>query len=674
MAATIDGDERVMAAAQQIVKNLGTNKNVTEDMILILSNFDNRLSTISNLLSSGSGGGEGRGVGGGGDVSGGGAGGGGKRKSEEQFEAAEKIVLRWDSNTGTPQHHSLPWEEAPDEAAEYLSAVDEILQLTEDLTLSPDGEIMDRAESVLQIAMSRLEDEFRHILIRNTVPFDAGRLYGSVRRVSLSFASNDGEIEDFESSIEDDSSVSWNHERGASLGDDLCVELIHPEAVADLKEIAERMIRSGYEKECCQVYSSVRRDVLDECLSILGIEKLSIEEVQRVEWRALDEKMKKWIHAVKVVVRVLLSGEKHLCEQIFEGSELIREVCFTETAKGCVIQLLNFGEAIAIGKRSSEKLFRILDMYEALADALPDLEMLFSDDSGDFVYGEAETILKGLGEAAKGTFVEFENAVQSETSRKPIQGGEIHPLTRYVMNYVKLLVDYSDTLNLLLESSTKSPEREEGDEDDTLYSGIESPLGRRLLILISSLESNLIEKSKLYDDGAMQYIFLMNNILYIVQKVKGSDLGTLLGDHWVRKRRGQIRQYATQYLRASWSKVLSCLKDEGIGGSGSSSNISKVTLKERFKSFNLSFEEVYRNQTQWKVPDPQLREELRISISEKVIPAYRSFLGRFGSHLESGRHSGKYIKYNPDDLENHLLDLFEGTPGLLHNPRRKISS
>ncbi|KAL5724815.1 hypothetical protein ACHQM5_008029 [Ranunculus cassubicifolius] len=658
MAATIDGDERVMAAAQQIVKNLGTSKNVTEDMILILSNFDNRLSTISNLLSPG-----------------GGGGGGGNSEIEQQFEEAEKVVLRWDSSTGTPQHHSLPWEESPEEAAEYLSAVDEILQLTENLTLSNE-EIMDRAESVLQLAMSRLEEEFRHILIRNTVPLDAGRLYGSIRRVSLSFASNDGDVEDFESSVEDDtSSVQMYHERGPSLGDDLCVDLIHPDSVADLKEIAERMIRSGYEKECCQVYSTVRRDVLDECLSILGIEKLSIEEVQRIEWRSLDEKMKKWIQAVKVVIRVLLTGEKQLCEQIFEGSDLIKEVCFTETAKGCVIQLMNFGEAIAIGKRSSEKLFRILDMYEALDDGLQELQTLFSDDSGEFVCNEASTILDGLGEAAKGTFAEFENQVKSETSRKPIQGGEIHPLTRYVMNYVKLLVDYSESLNILLQSSADSPNHVGvNDEDDTLYAGIESPLGRRLILLISSLESNLEEKSKLYEDGAMQYIFLMNNILYIVQKVKDSDLGTLLGDHWVRKRRGQVRQYATGYLRASWSKALSCLKDEGIGGSGSSSNISKVTLKERFKSFNLCFEEVYRNQTQWKVPDPQLREELRISISEKVLPAYRSFLGRFGSHLESGRHAGKYIKYNPDDLETHLLDLFEGIPGLLHNPRRRIST
>lgn len=654
MAATVDGDERVMAAAQQIVKNLGTSKNVTEDMILILSNFDNRLSTISNLL-----------------------GDNGRRPPEEQFEAAEKIVLRWDSTTGTPQHHSLPWEESPEEAAEYLSAVDEILQLTEDLTLSnsEDGDIMDRAETLLQLAMSRLEDEFRHILIRNTVPLDAGRLHGSIRRVSLSFASNDGDIEDFESSVDDDnsSSVGYSHDRGLSLADDLSVDLIHPDAVVDLKEIAERMIRSGYEKECCQVYSSVRRDVLDECLSILGIEKLSIEEVQRIEWRSLDEKMKKWIQAVKIVARVLLPGEKYLCDQIFQGSELIKEVCFTETVKGCVIQLLNFGEAVAIVKRSSEKLFRILDMYEALADALPRLQELFSDESGDFVCSEGNTILQALEEAAKGTFAEFENAVQSETSRKPIQGAEIHPITRYVMNYVKLLVDYSDTLNLLLQNGTDSPDHVEGNDDDVSHSGIESPLGRRLLLLLTSLEGNLEEKSKLYEDGAMQYIFLMNNILYIVQKVKDSDLGKLLGDHWVRKRRGQVRQYSIRYLRASWSKALSCLKDEGIGGSGSSSNVSKVTLKDRFKSFNLCFEEVYRIQTQWKVPDPQLREELRISISEKVLPAYRSFLGRFGSHLESGRHAGKYIKYTPDDLENHLLDLFEGTPGLLHNPRRRIS-
>ncbi|THG10886.1 hypothetical protein TEA_025821 [Camellia sinensis var. sinensis] len=585
MAATIEGQERVMAAAKQIVKSLNTSKDATEDMLLILSSFDNRLSNITSLMSNGTE------SGGGGDC----AGGDGDCKIDPRFEAAEEVILRWDSNSDASRH-SLRWEDSPDEAAEYLAAVDEILQLTEDLTIRSGIEIVDRAESALQLAMLRLEDEFRHILIQNTVPLDTERLYGSIRRGSLSFASNDGEIEDF-GSFGGDEQVSYCRVRGASLGDDVRVDLIHPDAVVELKEIADRMIRSG-------------RRVLSS----------------KIEWTSLDEKMRKWIQAVKIVVRALLNGEKQLCEQIFEGSELIKEVCFVETAKGCVMQFLNFGEAVAIGRRSSEKLFRILDMYDVLMVVFSDLQMLFSDESGELVCSEARGVLAGLGEAAIGTFVEFENAVQGEASRKPTLGGEIHPLTRYVLNYVKLLVDYSETLNTLLENIGDEYDRLEGDDGNNTSLEGTSPIARRLLLLLKSLESNLEEKSRMYEDGAMQYIFLMNNILYVVQKVKDSELGKLLGDQWVRKRRGQIRQYATAYLRSSWTKVLSFLKDEGIGGS--SGNASKLALKERFKNFNAAFEEIYRTQTAWKVPDAQLREELRISISEKVLPAYRSFLGR----------------------------------------------
>ncbi|KAM0979314.1 hypothetical protein ACFX13_015470 [Malus domestica] len=636
------GEDRVLATAQQIVKSLNTPKEVREDMLLIFSSFDNRLSNITNLIN-----------------------GEDSKADEDRFGEAEKVIFRWESKSEA-HRNSVPWEESPVEAGEYLAAVDEILTLMEGLSVRSDNELVDRAENALQIAMTRLEDEFRHILIRNTVPFDSDRLYGSIRRVSLSFVSNDGEIDDeFGSFGEEDRDAGRFHERGGSLGD-TDVDLIHPDAVVELKEIAERMIRSGYEKECVQVYNSVRRDALDECLVILGVEKLSIEEVQKIEWKSLDEKMKKWIQAVKIGVRVLINGERRLCDQIFEGIDETRECCFNDTAKGCVMQLLNFGEAVAIGRRSPEKLFRILDMYDAMADVLPDLQQMMTD---EYVVGEARGVLDGLGDAARGTFAEFENAVQSEASKKPMLSGEIHPLTRYVMNYVKLLVDYSVTLNSLLDTGEEELERLQGSPNDDLGIGSMSPIGHRLLLLISNLESNLEEKSRVYDDGAMQSVFLMNNIQYIVQKVKDSEIRKLLGDQWVRKRRGQVRQYATGYLRAAWSKVLSCLKDEGIGGS--TSNASKMALKERFKNFNANFEEIYRTQTAWKVPDAQLREELRISISEKVIPAYRSFMGRFGSQLESGRHAGKYIKYTPDDLETYVLDLFEGTPCVLNHLRRK---
>lgn len=664
-------EDRVLATAQQIVKSLNTPKEVREDMMLIFSSFDNRLSNIKTVMTDQN------------------------DALLARLEAAETIIHRWDGGNDSSRHSSsssgnhrsssfsLSFDGSPDEATEFLSAVDEIISLLVDLSSENKPDMVDRADSALQMAMSLLEDEFRRILIRNTVPLDAERLYGSMRRVTLSFA--DGDVtEDFENfglvaNGDGDGSGSGSrrrlfHERGGSIGCDLWVDLINPTAVEDLKEIAERMIRAGYEKECVQVYSTVRRDALDECLMILDVEKLSIEEVHKIDWKSMDEKMKKWIQAMKITVRVLLAGEKKLCDEIFNDSETSKEVCFNETTKGCVMQLLNFGEAVAIGKRSSEKLFRILDMYDALANVSQTLEVMVTD---DFVCSETKGVLEALGNAARGTFVEFENNVRNETSKKPTTNGEVHPMIRYVMNYMKLIVDYAATLNSLLENDESEGLSRDDDTEEM------SPLAKRMLRLITCLESNLEEKSKLYEDGGLQYVFLMNNIHYVVQKVKDSELGKLLGDDWVRKRRGQIRQYSTGYLRASWSKVLAALRDGSMAGgssgspsygqrSNSSSSASKMALKERFKGFNASFEEIYRLQTAWKVPDPQLREELRISIQEKVIMAYRAFFGRNKSQLEGGRHAGKYIKYTPDDLESYLPDLFEGNQMVIH-PRRKSS-
>ncbi|KAL1347249.1 hypothetical protein HN51_020728 [Arachis hypogaea] len=670
------GEDRVLATAQQILKSLNTPKDVREDMLLIFSSFDNRLSNITDIVHR--------------DDDGAAA---IAAEELERFEAAEKLILRWDSSLSSDPHSasSLLLDSA-DDAADYFSAVDDVIHWMEQLNLAPPPPPsssagnrhrieMDRTENAIQLAMTRLEDELRHLLVRNTVPLDAESLHGSIRRVSLSFTDGGTVDENLESfgEVNDQGGDSQRfHERGASLGDDISVDLLRADAVAELREIADRMVRSGYEKECLQVYSSVRRDVLDEYLSILGVEKLSIEEVQRVEWKSLDEKMKKWIQAVKISVRVLLTGEKRICDSVFGELDEIREICFNETAKGCVMQLLNFGEAVAICKRSPEKLFRILDMYEALKDALPELENMITD---GFVIDEANGVLKMLGEAVKGTFAEFENCLRNESSKKPVITGDVHPLPRYVMNYLKLLVDYGEPMDSLLVISDEDLIRlQDSFGGNSSQTENISPLGCRMVLLISELESNLEEKSKLYEDSALQCIFLMNNIHYLVRKVKGpdprkdsdlrkySDLQNVLGDDWVRKRRGQVRQYATGYLRASWTKALSCLKDEGIGGS--SNNASKMALKERFKNFNACFEEIYRIQTAWKVPDPQLREELRISISEKVIPAYRSFVGRFRSQLE-GRHAGKYIKYTPEDLEAYLSDLFEGSPAVLHHIRRK---
>ncbi|CAF1870010.1 unnamed protein product [Brassica oleracea var. botrytis] len=90
--------------------------------------------------------------------------------------------------------------------------------------------------------------------------------------------------------------------------------------------------------------------------------------------------------------------------------------------------------------------------------------------------------------------------------------------------------------------------------------------------------------------------------------------------------------------------------------------------ESRFKMFNMQFDELHQRQSQWTVPDTELRESLRLAVAEVLLPAYRSFLKRFGPLVESGKNSQRYIKYTAEHLERLVDELFEGKS--MNEPRR----
>jgi len=190
--------------------------------------------------------------------------------------------------------------------------------------------------------------------------------------------------------------------------------------------------------------------------------------------------------------------------------------------------------------------------------------------------------------------------------------------------------------------------------------------------IMQALQTNLDGKSKQYRDPALTHLFLMNNIHYIVPSVRRSEAKDLLGDDWVQRHRRVVQQHANQYKRVAWAKILLSLSAQGLtssggGGSngglpdgGNSSGASRTLIKERLKSFNVQFEELHQRQSQWTVPDTELRESLRLAVAEVLLPAYRSFIKRFGNLVEGAKNSQKYIRYTPEDLERMLGEFFEG--------------
>ncbi|KAH1092274.1 hypothetical protein J1N35_019531 [Gossypium stocksii] len=644
VAPQLEGEENLIAAAKHIVRALGSNKNLTKDVKKILADLGSQLSTMATIDDEGV---EGL-----------------KSGIEEHLSVVEEKIMSWETD------ESMIWDSGPDEAFEYLSAVDEarkLIQVLENRCLNGEDEkeLLRRAHDVLQLAMQRLEEEFKYLLVQHRQPFEP-------EHISFRSSEDDGvDVGSMVSFGDESFEESARRDSVSRTSEECIIDLVHPDVIHDLKCIANSMFMSNYDHECRQAYVIVRKDALDECLFDLEIEKFSIEDVLKMEWGTLNSKIKRWVRAMKVFVRRYLASEKWLCDQIFSELGSANFVCFVEAAKAPMLQLLNFAEAISIGPHQPEKLVRFLDMYEVLADLLLDIDALFPDEAGSSVKVEYHEVLKRLADSVRATLVEFKNAIATNTSTNPFAGGGIHPLTRYVMNYLRLLVDYKDTLNLLLKNDGSvpvllSPDSSPSTEDESTsndFSGGVSAMTLHLQSLTSILEANLHEKSKLYRDASLQHFFLMNNIHYMAQKVKNSELRVIFGDKWIRKHNWKFQQHAMDYERATWSTILSFLKDES---NSSNSSISRTLLKERLRSFYVAFEEVYRTQTAWLIPDVQLREDLRISTSLKVIQAYRTFVGRQMYHIGE-----KHIRYNAEEMQDYLLDLFEGSQKSLHNPHRR---
>ncbi|KAJ7976265.1 Exocyst subunit Exo70 family protein [Quillaja saponaria] len=521
--------------------------------------------------------------------------------------------------------------------------------------------LVNRIGGIQQRAMSYLEDEFRLLL--------------------------EG------SQIWNESDPGGHDPKGKQIEQDRCAETAgsdmdnfpgySDDVVSNLSNIAKEMISGGYESECCQVYIILRRDAFEESLHKLGLEKFSIDEIHKMHWEQLEREIATWIKTFKQCA-TLLSGERKLAESVFSDYPSMSASLFSHLARGVTIQLLNFAEGVAMSKRSAEKLFKFLDMYETLRDIIPRMEDLFPQECADELMTETTWVNSRLGESAIFIFCDLENSIKSDTGKTPVPGGAVHPLTRYTMNYLKYACEYKDTLEQVFKKhskieradSTSRPHNEEGqsynysanssnndDQDDN-----QSPFAEQLIRVMELLDSSLEGKAKLYKDVALSSIFMMNNGRYILQKIKGSaEIYSLMGNTWSRKRSSDLRLYHKNYQRETWNRLLGCLSHEGLSNGG---KVVKPVLKERFKSFNSMFDEIHKTQSTWIVSDEQLQSELRVSITAVVIPAYRSFMGRFSQNLDPGRQTEKYIKYQPEDIETYIDELFDGNPSTTMARRR----
>lgn len=561
-----------------------------------------------------------------------------------RLETAEEAVGKWGSRGGSDAGGG-----GVSDSPELAAAVRELISLS-----SGGGSSGQRAKMALQAAMVHLEDEFHQVLISGTyfLPPDSlqASLHDSIALPDRSFSFSSFpnlealSISSFTATTDDSRTYCSGFTIDSVSMEKLHLYLIDPEVSILLKEIAELIILAGHATNLCHVYSETRHNTLMQCLCLLGVqsEHAAATAEDGCSMQSDSHKVKLWIQGLKIFFGTVLPEERRACAHIFGCNSMVEKDCFTRATTGCTKQLFVVGSAIAQAKdQDYEKVPLILEMYEELAEHQPSLQDQLFDDANDMISEEASMLLGKLGEAALGLLLDFLSLqLKHDLDEKTALDGNILSLTQFVMGFAKVLAEYNGSLNLILAL------REKEAEDGTKRTAM-SPWEWYVLRLLSHLQLRVVEKSKFYKDERLRYIFLMNNAMYVLEHSHSSVLRMSLRENQTHEKFVLlVEEYATAYLRATWFPALFHLKVTELK--------EAKELKENFKKFNSALEEISKVQTTWKVPNPQLRQHLRIIILNQAVPAYRSYIGRFHTFID------KYVKYTPDDIENIVLDLFEG--------------
>ncbi|KAJ8542234.1 hypothetical protein K7X08_017100 [Anisodus acutangulus] len=545
---------------------------------------------------------------------------------EENIDNADTIVKKWDLKESSSEIFSSLFKQDRKEAKEFIKCVEDLKRAMQFLVIehSTCNKLV-LAQNLMQIAMKRLEKEFYQILSTNKEHLDPESVSKSSRSSQLTRSTS----VDFQEACE--STDSRNE----------------IQAMSDLKLIADCMIGSGYAKECWKIYRIIRKSIVDEGLYRLGIESRSSAQINAMKPNVLEHQIKHWINTVKIAIKTLFHGERFLCDHVFSASKTIRETSFSDLAKEGGINLLKFPELIAKTKKSPEKIFLLMELQEAIAELLPEIESIFSYESISSVKIQALTSLHKLKSSIQTILSDFELSIQKNSLKTPVPGGGIHPLTNSVMDYIASLANYNGVLSDIITESSMSAQSS-FPETYSATSAVSARLAWIVLVLLCKLDT----KAELYNDIALSYLFLANNIQFVIERVHASELKCLLGDEWISNLEKKVKLYSTKYENVAWNKVFLCLP-ESLDPS-----LSPDTIKEHFRRFNESFEESYQRQKSWVVPDGKLQDEIKVSIARKLVPAYRDFYDYYMVVLSGEKNLEVLVRFSPDNIGNCLSDLF----------------
>ncbi|XP_002510086.2 exocyst complex component EXO70I [Ricinus communis] len=433
-----------------------------------------------------------------------------------------------------------------------------------------------------------------------------------------------------------------------------------------LRRISETLASNDCLDICIDIFVKVRYRRAAKTLMRLNPDYLRTynpEEIDEMEWENLETAITFWIQHFELAVRIVFLSEKKLSNQILGGimDGVVWLECFVKIADKIMAVFFRFGEGVARSNKEPQKLFKLLDMFDSLEKLKKEFSEIFEGEAGAGICTRFRELEKLLVHASTKVFWEFGLQIEGNSDGlPPPQDGSVPKLVRYAINYLKYLAtkSYSAPMAKVLrtEQIWKAGNLSKPETDENL-------LNDAITNIMEALKRNVESKRSRYTDKVLPHVFAMNTYWYIYMRTRNTELGTLLGEQYIKQKYKVVaEESAYMYQRQAWGPIVRLLeKDRDIKRQGSMHDnyevISNVALvRGKMESFLKGFDDISQRHNNYAIPDADLREQIGEATVKLVVPAYAKFLELYGSLLEF---EGVEC-LGPESIKELLANIFSG--------------
>lgn len=427
------------------------------------------------------------------------------------------------------------------------------------------------------------------------------------------------------------------------------------------------------ETPTAKAYAEIRGDYITSCLRNLSTASVSMV---RKTSSAADAVYKKGTNGIGMYVQgiegIYRAEHENICP-IFSRDEW--GAVYTST---CQSSLFEFNKTLREldGHIKSNLTTDCFLAYEII-ELISELSIRLEQETGELKRPMADS-LKPIRETAKSSLSKLLDDTRSRTQTLPslpIDGGSI-PITVEVMTRLQTMTAYLSPLSSIMTSlgdggwsSSASASSSSLKSFDVGADGREL-FAHYALDTMDVLLSNLESKARTLLKGkSLQGIFIANNVAIIDRMIGQSELQPLLAsarpkiDSWKRKANAMYldawKEPSAHLLDVQYTNRGGRPTSGGVGGADSAAVIKalssrdKESIKEKFRNFNTSFDELLARHKSYKM-EKEVRANLSRDVQAMIEPLYGRFWDRY-HEIDKGK--GKYVKYDKGQLSKALTGL-----------------